>query len=113
LWAPAPVEDFDKKQHRQFVDSFKERHRGESWVAVSAAVSDEKVSLIVEVSEDLAKAERVRADLLVRELAAIIDGRGGGKPSRAEAGGRHPERLRELYERAREAVRLMVEGQRV
>jgi alanyl-tRNA synthetase len=111
VWTPSALVDFDKKQHRQFVDDFKEKHRGRSWVAVSTAVNEDKVALIVEVSADLL--EQVRADHLVKSIAPVIEGRGGGKADRAEAGGRFPERIPELYERAREAVRLALEGQRV
>ena len=50
--------------------------------------------------------------LLVPDVP-LIEGRGGGKAERAEAGGRFPERIPELYQRAKEAVRLALEGQRV
>jgi alanyl-tRNA synthetase len=111
VWTPSPLVGFDKKQHRQFVDDFKEKHRGRAWVAVSTAVSEDKVSLIVEVSPELT--EQVRADHLVKGISPVIEGRGGGKAERAEAGGRFPEKIPELYERAKEAVRLALEGQRV
>ncbi len=110
LWTPRPLQGFDKKQHRQFVDAFKDKHQGQGWVAVSASVKDEKVSVIVEISPEVS--ERLRADQLIKDLAAIIEGRGGGKAGRAEAGGRHPERVPELYDKAREAVRQAVEGVR-
>jgi alanyl-tRNA synthetase len=111
VWTPPPLSDFDKKQHRGFVDAFKEKHRGRPFVAVSAAVVEDKVSLIVEVSPEVV--DQVRADQIVKSIAGVIDGRGGGKPERAEAGGRFPERVPELYERAREAVRVALEAQRV
>ena len=111
IWTPTPLEGYGKKEHRQFVDAFKDKHAQTPWVAVSAAVSDGKISLIVEVSPDLT--EQIRADQLIKDLAGIIEGRGGGKAERAEAGGRFPERLPELLERARERVRLALEGQRV
>jgi alanyl-tRNA synthetase len=111
VWTPPPLADFDKKQHRQFVDDFKEKHRSEPWIAISTAVNAEKVSLIVEVSPDLV--DQVRADQLLKAVSPVIEARGGGKPERAEAGGRFPEKIPELYERAKEAVRLALEGQRV
>ena len=109
IWTPEPLEGFSKKEHRQFVDAFKDKKSGTPWVAISPAVSDDKVSLIVEVSPGLT--DQVRADQLVKELAAMIEGRGGGKAERAEAGGRFPERVPQLLERAREWVRLALEGQ--
>ncbi|HXV64585.1 MAG TPA: alanine--tRNA ligase, partial [Vicinamibacteria bacterium] len=111
VWTPPPVQNLDKKQHRQLVDAFKEKNRERTWAVISTAVNEEKVSLIVEVSEGLAS--QIRADQLVKELAPIIEGRGGGKAERAEAGGRFPDRIPELYERGRDAIRLALEGQRV
>jgi alanyl-tRNA synthetase len=108
VWTPEPLENYDKKQHRQFVDAFKDKNQGRSWVAISGAVSDGKVSVIVEVSADLV--EKLRADRLMKKLVPVIDGRGGGKPQRAEAGGRYPERLGELYEEGLKAVREAIEG---
>jgi alanyl-tRNA synthetase len=103
VWTPEPLKNYDKKQHRQYVDAFKDRNQGRSWVAISGAVNNGKVSVIVEVSPDLV--ERLRADKLMKKLVPVIDGRGGGKPQRAEAGGRNPERLGELYEEGLKAVR--------
>ncbi len=111
IWTPRPLEDFGKKEHRQVVDAFKDKHNDTPWVAVSTSVNDDKVSLIVEVSKELS--DQLRADHLIKQLASIIEGRGGGKAERAEAGGRYPERLPELLERAREWVRETLEGQRV
>jgi alanyl-tRNA synthetase len=111
VWTPEPLVDFDKKQHRQFVDDFKSKHQGRSYVAISTAVSDDKVALIIEVSKDIS--EQVRADHLLKAIAPVIEARGGGKAERVEAGGRFPGKVPELYERAREAVRLALEGQHV
>ncbi len=111
VWTPAPLVDFDKKQHRQFVDDFKAKTSGRPYVAISAAVNDDKVSLIIEVSKDIA--EQVRADQVLKAVASVIEARGGGKAERVEAGGRFPEKVPELYQRAKEAVRLALEGQRV
>jgi alanyl-tRNA synthetase len=108
VWTPEPLQNYDKKQHRQFVDAFKDKNQGQSWVAISGAVTDGKVSVIVEVSPDLS--ETLPADQLMKKLIPVIDGRGGGKPQRAEAGGRNPERLGELYEKGLKAVREAIEG---
>ena len=53
------------------------------------------------------------ADVLVKEvLAPIIDGKGGGRPESASAGGKNPARLAEALETAREAVRTRLDGGR-
>jgi len=109
IWTPPPLDGYGKKQHRQVVDAFKDKHSGASWIAVASSVIDDKVSLIVEVSTDLT--DRVRADELVKELAPMIDGRGGGKAERAEAGGRGADRVSAVLTRARELARSALEAQ--
>ena len=111
VWTPPPLEGYGKKQHRQVVDMFKEKHQNEPWVAISTAVNNDKVSVIVEVSKGLV--DQIRADQLIKELAAIIEGRGGGKAERAEAGGGFPDRIPGLLERGLDRVRLALSGQRV
>jgi alanyl-tRNA synthetase len=108
VWTPEPLQNYDKKEHRQFMDAFKDKNQNRSWVAISGAVNDGKVSVIVEVSPDVTR--RLRADQLMKKLLPIIEGRGGGKPDRAEAGGRHPERLENLYEEGRNVVREALGG---
>jgi len=108
VWTPEPLQNYDKKEHRQFMDAFKDKHQKGSWVAISGAINDDRVSVIVEVSPDVK--ERLRADQLMKRLVPIIEGRGGGKPDRAEAGGRFPERLETLYQEGRKAVREALGG---
>ena len=108
VWTPEPLQNYNKKEHRQFMDAFKNKNRNRPWVAISGAISDGRVSVIVEVSPDVKK--RLRADQLMKRLLPIIDGRGGGKPERAEAGGRHPEQLENLYEEGRKTVRETLGG---
>ncbi|MBA3806113.1 MAG: alanine--tRNA ligase, partial [Acidobacteria bacterium] len=67
-----------------------------SGVVVLGRSTDGKVSLIVRTSPDLLK--RVPAGQVIKELAPIIGGRGGGKPDMAEGGGSQPEKLAEALE---------------
>jgi alanyl-tRNA synthetase len=39
---------------------------------------------------------RVKAGQIVKELAPIVGGAGGGRPDFAEAGGKQPERIDEM-----------------
>ena len=55
-----------------------------------------KVSLIVRTSDDLTK--KVPAGQVIKELAPIIGGRGGGKADMAEGGGSQPEKLGEALQ---------------
>lgn len=65
-----------------------------SGVVVLASRSDDKVTLIATVSKDLT--QRLSAGNLVKSLAGIVGGRGGGRPDFAQAGGREPGKLNEL-----------------
>ncbi len=58
---------------------------GEGVAALGATFEDGKSALLV-VATDGARARGARADEVVRELAALAGGRGGGKPHMAQAG---------------------------
>ncbi|MCK6503754.1 alanine--tRNA ligase [Myxococcota bacterium] len=63
-----------------------------SGVVVLGTAAEGKVSLLVAVSKDLA-GSRVHAGKLVGALAAMVGGKGGGRPDFAQAGGTQPEHL--------------------
>lgn len=52
---------------------------------LGSTFADGKTTLLVVVTDDL-KDRGVRADALVREIAAVAGGKGGGKPHMAQAG---------------------------
>jgi alanyl-tRNA synthetase len=74
---------------RQLSDTLLARIK--SGVVVLGRSSDGKVSLIVRTSADLTG--RVPAGQVIKELAPIVGGRGGGKADMAEGGGSQPEKL--------------------
>jgi alanyl-tRNA synthetase len=74
-----------------------------SGVVVIGARQDGKVTLVVAVSPDLTG--RVKAGELVRRLAPIVGGGGGGRADFAQAGGKEPERLEDLLAAVDGAVR--------
>jgi alanyl-tRNA synthetase len=73
-----------------------------SGVVVLGMESGGKATLLVAVTDDVA--ERVNAGAVVRELAPIVGGRGGGKPTLAQAGGPDADRLDEALRKAPEVV---------
>ena len=82
-----------------------------SGVVVLGARRNGTAALVVYVTKDLSS--KVNADVLVKEvLAPIIDGKGGGRPESASAGGKNPARIAEALETAREAVRARLDGGR-
>jgi alanyl-tRNA synthetase len=74
---------------RQLSDTLLARIK--SGVVVLGRTNDGKASLIVRTSDDLIK--RVPAGQVIKELAPIIGGKGGGKADMAEGGGSQPENL--------------------
>ena len=79
---------------RQLSDTLLDRIK--SGVVVIGRANDGKASLIVRTSDDLTK--KVPAGQVIKELAPIIGGRGGGKADMAEGGGSQPEKLSEALE---------------
>ena len=95
------VSGLDKTALRALSDSLRDRlKRG---VVVLAAEGEEgKVHLLASVTKDLT--DRVKAGQLVKELAPIVGGGGGGRPDFAEAGGKDASKIDELLARAKELV---------
>jgi alanyl-tRNA synthetase len=77
------VDTGDAKALRGAADTLRARLR--SGVVVLAAQTAGKATLLVAVTKDLQ--DRVHAGKLVSKLAAHVDGRGGGRPDLAQAGG--------------------------
>jgi alanyl-tRNA synthetase len=86
------VEGLEKSALRGLSDSLRDRLG--SGVVVIASDNDGKVALVVSVTKDLTG--RIQAGRLVKELAPIVGGGGGGRPEFAEAGGKDPARIQEL-----------------
>ena len=84
----------DSAAMRQLSDTLLARIK--SGVVVLGRSGEGKVSLIVRTSSDLTK--RVPAGQVIKELAPIVGGKGGGKPDMAEGGGSQPEKLAEALE---------------
>ncbi len=81
---PAPAAEL-----RQLADML--RSRLGSGIVVLATRGEGKVSLVASASEDVRG--RVPAGRLVREIAGLVGGSGGGRDDFAQAGGRDPEAL--------------------
>ncbi len=95
------VEGLEKGALRGLSDSLRDRLG--SGVVVLASESDGKVSLVVAVTKDLTG--RVQAGRLVKALAPIVGGGGGGRADFAEAGGKDASRIDELLASAPDVLR--------
>jgi alanyl-tRNA synthetase len=84
------------------------RDRLASGVVVLGCERDGKGNLLVAVTKDLR--DRVHAGKLVGTLASHIEGRGGGRPDMAQAGGPNAAGLDAALEAAAEALRAQLAG---
>ena len=94
----AQVQADSADQLREMSDWFREGHS--SSVTVLACVVQEKPALVVAVSADLVKAG-LNAGTLIREIAPIVGGNGGGRPNLAQAGGRDATKIDDALALAR------------
>ena len=99
------ADGMDSKDLRDFGDKLRDKLG--SGILALGSVKDGKVSLIVMVSEDLT--QRFHAGKLIKEMAPILGGTGGGKADLAQSGGKDPGRLdaalEALYDAVKKALR--------
>jgi alanyl-tRNA synthetase len=92
--------DLDKNALRGVADSLKAKIK--SGVVILASASDGKVQMIVAVTPDLTA--KIKAGQIVKEIAPIVGGAGGGRPEFAEAGGKQPEKIDEMLESSKSVI---------
>jgi alanyl-tRNA synthetase len=98
----------DVKTLQALGDALREQLR--SGVGLLATrLAEGKGALLAVVSDDL-RARGVRADAIVREVAAVAGGRGGGKPHMAQAGIPDPSRMADALAEAPRLVGAIVSG---
>jgi alanyl-tRNA synthetase len=83
------------------------RERIGSGAAIVAGRQAERVSFVAVVSDDLL-GRGVRADRLVREVAQLTGGTGGGRPHMAQGGAGDPTQVRGALDRAPDIVRSLL-----
>jgi alanyl-tRNA synthetase len=88
------VAGLDKDALRALADSMRQSIK--SGVVVLASEEDGKVQIVVAVTPDLTS--RIKAGQIVKEIAPIVGGGGGGRPDFAEAGGKHPDKIDRMLE---------------
>ncbi len=82
---------------------------GTGGVGVIGANLDGKASLLAVVTDDLI-GRGVQAGNVVKAIAQIVGGGGGGRPHLAQAGGKFPEKIGEALARVPDIIRAQVEG---
>ena len=85
---------------RELADRFKDRIG--SGIVVLGCDTDGKALLIVVVTKDLN--HRFHAGKMIKQIAGVVGGGGGGRPDMAQAGGTQPQNLAQALEKARELI---------
>ncbi|TFG77447.1 MAG: alanine--tRNA ligase [Thermodesulfobacteriales bacterium] len=96
----AEVSGADAGQLRKVWDDVKSKL--DSGVAVLGSTANGKAYILVGVTKDLTN--KYHSGNMVKELAPIIGGKGGGKPDLAQAGGDNPEKLSEALSKAYDMI---------
>ena len=95
------VEDVDMGGLRDLGDQLKEK-LGEG-VVVIASAADGKVSLMAPATEGAVK-KGAHAGNLIKAIAGLVGGGGGGRPNMAQAGGKNPAGIEEALTKAKEVL---------
>jgi alanyl-tRNA synthetase len=95
------VDGVDAKQLRDIADQLKEKLGAA--VIVLASAGQANVNLVASVGKELTK--RYHAGNIIKELAGMVGGGGGGRPDFAQAGGKEPAKIEAALKRAEELIR--------
>ena len=97
----AKVEGVDMNKLRELGDSLKEK-LGEGVLVLASAVNG-KVNLVA-MASDGAMAEGAHAGNLIKGIAGLVGGGGGGRPNMAQAGGKNPAGIDDALAKAGEVL---------
>ena len=98
------VKGLNNAELRDLADSLKQKIG--SGVVVLGSAYGEKVFLVTAVTKDLTG--RIKANELVKEIAAKLGGGGGGRPDFAQAGGNKPDKLDKVLKESCAIIEKMI-----
>ena len=91
---------------RQCIDQL--RRKASPIAVLFGTAEGDKVTLVAGISREL-EARGIAAGSWIKEPAAVVGGRGGGRPDLAQAGGKLVEKLPEALAAAGDAMRAMLQ----
>jgi len=94
------VDVADTKTMRDLGDKLKDKIK--SGIILLGSKSADKAMLLCMVTKDLT--DRYHAGNIIKEIAPIVGGSGGGRPDMAQAGGPKPENLKQALEKLRDMI---------
>ena len=102
----AKMQDVDMNGLRDLGDQLKEKLG--SGIVVLASVKDGKVSLLAMATDDAMK-KGAHAGNLIKGIAALVGGGGGGRPNMAQAGGKNPDGVDAALAKAKEIAESQIQ----
>ena len=96
----------DNNSLRSLGDNMRDRLK--SGIGTLGSVIDDKASLLVVVSKDLVN--RFKAGDLASKMASVVNGKGGGRPDMAMAGGKDFDKIKAAFEEVRANIRQILVG---
>ena len=94
------VEDLDHQQLRSLADKVKIKNRG---ISILLSNINGKSAIIVSIFENLTR--KADARMLIKEIASLVDGDGGGRADFAQAGGKPIENIPKLKKNISDILR--------
>ena len=91
------------EQARTAIDMLKKKAKSAA-IVLGIVEGESKVMLLCGVTDDLIKLG-VKAGDIIKEIAPIVGGGGGGRPQMAQAGGKDPAKLDEALAKARKLIK--------
>jgi alanyl-tRNA synthetase len=86
------LDGVDPRTMREMADRMRQKH-GSAVVALGSDLGEGKVAILVAVTPDLTA--KIKAGDIIKNIAPIVGGTGGGRPDLAQAGGRDASKLDE------------------
>jgi alanyl-tRNA synthetase len=99
--------EFSSKELREVSDILRSRYK--SCVLILGATENEKSGVLVAVTSDLVELG-LSANTLTSQLTALADGKGGGRPELAQAGGCDPVKLTNALASLKDDIRTQFES---
>ena len=97
----AEVEKADAKQLREIADQVREKLG--SGLVILLSPGEKNVQLVSSVSKDLT--QRYHAGEIIKQLAPVVGGGGGGRADFAQAGGKDPSKVKDALQKAEEIIK--------
>ncbi|MFP4324362.1 MAG: DHHA1 domain-containing protein, partial [Anaerolineales bacterium] len=93
---------------REMTDWFRDRNPQGGVAVLGAVGDDDKPLLVATVTKDLT--DKLHAGNIIKDIAALVGGGGGGRPNMAQAGGKDSAKLDDALQRAAEIIGAALEG---